>query len=157
MSEQTYTPVTFVEKRIKEYFLEKLPQYCEGEDAWTIHWSQSKTFTRPDDLFWLDFFFIPSEPFQQELGTGGRNRHKGIMQINICVPYDADISEDDDDVIGTSPMDICADDIARVFRRGVIFNGIRIVKFSKDSSALQMYDDFCCLPVSIYWEADLSN
>lgn len=156
MSEKTFIPVTYVEKTIKKYFLTNLPQYCEGDDAWTIHWNPTVTFSRPDDLYWLDFFFMNNEPFQQELGTGGRNRHKGVLQINICTPLDA-VKVTEDDPIGTSPMDICADDIARIFRRGVTFDGIRIVKCYKETSALEVYDDFCCLPISIYWEADLSN
>lgn len=156
MSEKTFVPVTYIEKKIKHYFLDKLPQYCSGDDAWELHWNPVKTFTRPDDLYWLDFFFMNNEPFQQELGTGGRNRHKGILQINICTPLD-DTKENEEDPIGTSSMDVCADDIARVFRRGVIFDGIRIVKCHKYTSALEVYDDFASLPLRIFWEADLSN
>lgn len=156
MSKETYVPVTYVDKKIKEYFLKELPQYCEGEEAWEIHWSQTKTFTRPDDLYWMDFTFHPAIPKQEALGTAGRNRFTGFTQISINVPLDSTETTEEDPV-GTSPLDICADDIARVFRRGVLIDGIRIVKFSKDSSALRVYDDFVSMPVSIYWWADLKN
>lgn len=146
----------YIDKKIKERFIEKLPQYCEGVDKWEIHWSPTQAFERPEDLFWLDFFFNPYEPSQKELGTGGRNRFEGFTQINICVPLNSDIVTDEDP-IGTSPAFICSADIERAFKRGDIFNGIQIVKFQEYTSALQVYDDFCFLPVRIFWRADLPN
>lgn len=156
MSKETLVTDLFVEKKIKEYFRDNLSQYVKGDDAWKINWTANKTFERPADLYWLDFKFLANPPFQQELGTGGRNRWQGIMQINICVPRDdasGDVSNDFED----SAMDICYQNIAKVFRRGVIFNGIRIIKCCRNTSAMQFYDDFCLLPVSIYWQSDLSN
>jgi hypothetical protein len=84
------------------------------------------------------------------------------MQINICVPLNEATTEESeetegDDTFGTSAMDTCYNDIARVFRRGVIFDGIRIYKTYRNPSAMQVYEDFCCMPVSIEWQADLSN
>ena len=162
MSVETYKSDTYIEKKLKKFFCDNLPQYVEGDDAWGINWHPNIAFERPDDLYWLDFFFIPAEPFQQELGTGGRNRWRGILQINICVPLNeatTDVSgeTEDEDIFGTSAMDKCYNDIARVFRRGVIFNGIRIHKTYRNTSAMQFYDDFCALPVTIEWQSDLSN
>lgn len=159
MSELTIKTDTYVEKKIKNYFKANLPQYIEGDDKWAINWSPNISFDRPDDLYWLDFFFSSNPPVQQELGTGGRNRWTGYIQINICVPLNEMTldDEEDDDTFGTSAMDKCFNDIAKVFRRGVIFDGIRIHKCYRNSSALQSYDDFCCLPVIIEWQADLSN
>jgi len=153
---------TYIDKKIKQYFKDNLSQYVEGDDAWGINWNPNIAFKRPDDLYWLDFFFNPSEPAQIELGTKGRNRWVGFMQINICVPLnEATIEEaeadSDDDTFGTSAMDTCYNDIARVFKRGVIFNGIRINKTYSIPSAMQVLDDFCSLPVRIEWQADLSN
>lgn len=161
-SKETLKTDTYVEKKLKQYFKDNLPQYVQGENAWGINWHPNIAFKRPDDLYWLDFFFLPNVPFQQELGTTGRNRWKGILQINICVPknemtVEDDVDSDEDDDFGTSAMDICYNDIARVFKRGVIFDGIRIHKTYRNTSALQVYDDFCCLPVTIEWQSDLSN
>ena len=162
MSVDTFKSDTYIEKQIISYFKENLSQYVEGPDAWKINWHPNMAFERPDDLYWLDFFFLPNAPVQQELGTGGRNRWSGIVQINICVPKDEHSSEEseeteDDDTYGTSAMDNCYNDIARVFRRGVIFKGIRINKTYRTTSAMQVYDDFCSVPVTIEWVADLSN
>lgn len=153
---ETLVTDLFVEKKIKQYFIDNLPQYVEGDEAWKINWSPNMAFERPDDLYWLDFFFLPNTPYQQEIGWGARNRWTGIMQINICVPKDDTLSTEDN-VFGNSAMDLCYEDIAKVFKRGTIFNGIRIAKTCRETSAMQVYDDFVCLPVSIYWQADLSN
>ena len=153
---------TYVEKKMKEHFKEALPQYVEGDDAWKINWHPNVAFERPDDLYWLDFFFLPGIPYQQELGNGGRNRWTGVLQINICVPkddtsLDDGVDSDGDDDFGSSAMDTCYNDIAEAFRRGTVFDGIRIHKCYRNTSAMQTYDDFCCLPVTIEWQADLSN
>lgn len=153
---------TYIDKKIKEYFKKNLPQYIEGDDAWGINWNPNISFKRPDDLYWLDFFFVPSEPKQIELGNNGRNRWSGFMQINICVPRNEATTEEsgddsDDDTFGTSAMDNCYNDIARVFKRGVTFDGIRIYKTYSITSAMQVLDDFCSLPVRIEWQTDLNN
>jgi hypothetical protein len=164
MSKDTFLSDTYIEKQLIKYFKQNLPSYVKGDDAWKINWHPNVSFERPDDLYWLDFFFLSNEPYQQELGTGGRNRWTGILQINICVPKDEfqlpnDDEEDDDESVtfGTSAMDTCYNDIAKVFRRGTIFNGIRISRTYRTTSAMQVYDDFCCMPVTIEWQADLSN
>lgn len=156
MSEKTILTDVYVEKKFKEYFKSKLSSYVEGEDSWHINWNPAKAFVRPDDLYWLDFYFLPNVPNQMELGTWGRNRWTGVVQINVCVPLDTS-AEDEEDIEDNSAMDTCFLDISRVFRRGVIFNGIRINKCYRNTSALQTYEDFCCLPVTIEWVADLSN
>lgn len=166
MSEKTYLSDTYIEKKIKQYFKTHLSQYCVGDDAWSIMWSPNMAFERPDDLYWLDMAFNSNPPTQREIGTYGRNAWNGYLQIGICVPLnetsliDEDAENEDDNdipVFGNSSMDKCFNDIARVFRRGVIFDGIRIVKCCRYTSALQIYDDFCRLPVRIFWQADLSN
>ena len=160
--EKTLVTDTYIEKKLKKYFRDNLPQYVEGPDAWKVNWSPNIAFERPSDLYWLDLFFIPGEPFQQELGNWGRNRWSGILQVNIYTPksevtVEDGIDTDEDDDFGTSAMDRCYNDIAEVFKRGVVFDGIRIHKCYRNTSALQVYDDFCALPVTIEWQADLSN
>lgn len=153
---------TYIDKKIKEYFKANLPQYIEGDDAWSICWNSNMTFTLPDDLYWLEFTFKPGVPSQGELGNTGRNRWDGEMQIDICVPINEATTEEsgddeDDDTFGTSAMDTCYNDIAKVFKRGVTFDGIRIYKTYRNSSAMQVYEDFCKMPVLIQWRAYLSN
>lgn len=149
----------YIENTLKNMFAEKLPQYVKGDDAWKINWNPNVVFERPDDLYWMDIFFIANEPYQAELGTDGRNVWTGFMQININVPKNDVVSGFDENGIYNeqSAMNKCYEDIAKVFRRGVIYKGVRIVKTSRNTSALQVYDDFCSMPVTIRWKAYLSN
>lgn len=110
----------------------------------------NEDFTRPIDsngnnLSWYELYFIPARPNQIELGTKGRSRWFGLMQINICVPR----------TWGTQELYQRYDDIAALFRSGLILEGVRIVRTYR-SSALDD-DDFYCLPVTIEWQADLDR
>lgn len=198
MSIDTFKNDLYIEKKMKEYFIKKLPQYVLLEDAakifltnvskktedeireelesilgkkivdkinedgWKINWHPNLSFIRPDDLYWMDFHFLTNDPMQIELGTGGRNRWSGFLQINICVPknemsLDKSGDESESDIFGSSAMDKCYLDISRVFRRGTIFDGIKIFKTRRYTSAMQVEEDFCWCPVRIMWTADLSN
>lgn len=95
---------------------------------------------------WLEMFILPTAPLQQELGTAGRNRWTFGLQININCPLDR----------GTGATDAVYDAIASQFRRGDIFDGIRILQTAYRSSA-RMYDDFYSVPVTIVAQADLDN
>lgn len=110
----------------------------------------NEDFIRPVDengsnLSWYELYFIPARPNQIELGTKGRSRWFGLMQVNICVPR----------TWGTQELYQRYDDIAALFRSGLILEGVRIVRTYR-SSALDD-DDFYCLPVTIEWQADLDR
>lgn len=110
----------------------------------------NEDFIRPIDdngsnLPWYELYFIPSRPNQIELGTKGRSRWFGLMQVNVCVPK----------TWGTQELYQRYDDIAALFRSGLILEGVRIVRTYR-SSALDD-DDFYCLPVTIEWQADLDR
>lgn len=98
------------------------------------------------DSIWFEMFILPSSPVQQELGTAGRNRWTFGLQININCPADK----------GTDAVDTVYNAIAAQFRRGDIFDGIRILQTAYRSSA-RMYDDFYSVPVTIIAQADLDN
>lgn len=102
-------------------------------------------FTKPEDGYWYELFFIPAEPLQIELGTEARSRWIGILQINVCVPKNS----------GTTPLNNRYENIAKLFRSGLIFNGIRIVRTYR-TSALDD-GDYYVLPVSVEWQADLER
>ena len=110
----------------------------------------NEDFKRPIDgngnnLAWYELYFIPARPTQIELGTKGRSRWFGLMQVNICVPK----------TWGTQELYQRYDDIAALFKSGLILEGVRIVRTYR-SSALDD-DDFYCLPVTIEWQADLDR
>ncbi len=107
-------------------------------------------FERPTDengniTTWYELFFITSEPQQIELGENGRTRWTGIMQINICVPK----------TFGRREVNDRYDEIANLFRSGIILENVRIIKTYR-TSALDD-DDYYCLPVTISWWADLDR
>lgn len=105
----------------------------------------NESFVRPADGHWLEFWFIPPEPFQKELFREARNRYIGLVQINIIVPNN----------IGTSAINARYETIAKQFRRGDIFNGVRIAKTYRDPASID--GDYYLVPVTIEWEADLDN
>lgn len=110
----------------------------------------NEDFNRPkDDLgindYWYELYFIPAAPNQIELGTTGRSRWVGIMQINVCLPK----------TWGTEELYERYDEIAKLFRSGLILEGVRIVRTYRSTSIDS--DDYFCLPVTIEWQADLDR
>ena len=107
-------------------------------------------FIRPVDengnnTFWYELYFIPAPPNQIELGTKGRSRWVGIMQVNICIPK----------TWGTDELNNRYDEIAALFRSGLILEGVRITRTYRATAVDD--DDFYCLPVTIEWQADLDR
>ena len=102
-------------------------------------------FTKPEDGYWYELHFIPAIPIQIELGTQARSRWMGILQVNVCVPKNS----------GTTPLNDRYENIAKLFRSGLIFNGIRIIRTYR-TSALDD-GDYYVMPVSIEWQADLDR
>ena len=98
------------------------------------------------DNIWFEIFSLHSQPHQQELGTVGRNRWNFGLQININSPRDK----------GTYDIDSVYDAIAAHFKRGDIFDGIRVLQTAYRSSA-RMLDDYYSVPVTVMVQADLDN
>lgn len=106
---------------------------------------QNKSFTRPSDGYWFELIFLPTTPYQQELGHDGGNRWNGILQVNICIPQNT----------GTAAANARYNKIYSAFPRGFITNGIRILSVAHTSA--RAVDDYCSMSVSIAWQADLAN
>ena len=98
------------------------------------------------DKIWFEIFPLRAQPFQQELGASGRNRWISGAQININCPKG----------IGTYDLDSVYDAIAARFRRGDIFDGVRVVQTAYRSSA-RIADDYYSVPVTVMFQADLEN
>lgn len=134
-----------VEKILTESFLNMTPPLArKNKDGYENVSFPNKTFKRPNGM-WFDIAFINDRPNQWELGTSGRSRWLGIMQINVCYPKG----------VGTEGIEDAFERIASHFRRSSIHDGIRIKRTYRSSARL--YDDFYAVPVSIEWEADLDR
>ena len=134
-----------VEKILTESFLNMTPPLVrKNKDGYENVSFPNKTFKRPNGM-WFDIAFINDRPNQWELGTSGRSRWLGIMQINVCYPKG----------VGTEGIEDAFERIASHFRRSSIHDGIRIKRTYRSSARL--YDDFYAVPVSIEWEADLDR
>lgn len=106
----------------------------------------SRDVLKSKDRVWFEIFPLHSKPSQQELGAGGRNRWNFGLQININSPKD----------FGTYETDTVYDAIAAQFKRGDIFDGIRVLQSAYRSSA-RLHDDFYSVPVTVMVQADLEN
>ena len=106
----------------------------------------NKAQKRPTDDIWFEIFPLHGQPFQKEWGTHGRNRWVSGIQINMNRPKD----------FGTDDFDEAYDFIAANFKRGDIFNGIRVLKTAYRSSA-RLLDDYYSEPVTVMVQADLDN
>ena len=153
---------TYIEEKIRERFLtidttitsddgEEIDLLTKNENSngdviYTNIQMPNVAFTRPATGLWFEFLPIPTQPTQQELGTSGRNRWTFGLQINICYPKD----------YGTYDINTAFNAIAGKFKRGDIFDGIRILNTANRSSA-RAYDDFYSVPVTIIAQADLDN
>lgn len=98
------------------------------------------------DCIWFEIFPLHSSPHQQELGATGRNRWTFGLQININSPRD----------VGTYDIDTVYDLISAQFKRGDIFDGIRVLQTAYRSSA-RLADDYFSVPVTVMVQADLDN
>ncbi len=98
------------------------------------------------DNIWFEIFPLHLPPSQQELGRSGRNRWTFGLQININSPRN----------FGTNDIDTVYDAIAAQFKRGDIFDGIRVSNTPYRSSA-RIKDDYYSEPVTVMVQADLEN
>jgi hypothetical protein len=107
----------------------------------------NKTFDKSNWLAegWYELDMIPGEPYQAELGTGGRNRWVGIMQITVCVPLN----------VGKTMANARYDAIAGLFPRGAYFSGVEITNVYRGPESTE--SDHYRLPVVIAYRADLEN
>lgn len=105
----------------------------------------NQKFERPFDGYWYELNFIPAQPMQMELGTNGRLRWVGILQVNVCTPKND----------GTKAVNDRYDEIASMFRQGLIIEGVRISKVYRTSAVDD--GDYYCMFVSINWQADLDR
>lgn len=144
----------YIWQKIRKRFQDVITEFDDERNArpetMTVYNSvviePNETDNRPADELWFEIFPLPSMPHQQELGASGRNRWSFGLQININSPKDR----------GTYDIDEAYDFIASRFKRGDIFDGIRVTQTAYRSSA-RLYEDFYSVPVTVTVQADLNN
>lgn len=148
-------------KKVKERFFSMTKKNEEGEiidfpyfikdgDEITNVIEPNTAKERPTDELWFEIFPLHSQPHQQELGKSGRNRWNLGLQININTPKNSSV------YYGTDAVDDAYDFIAENFKRGDIFDGIRVTQTAYRSSA-RLLDDYYSEPVTVMLQADLEN
>lgn len=154
---------TYVEKRLVKYLYSLLTPLVEA--GWGFNY-RTADFERPESLKWFDVFFLTNTPYQKELGTTGRNRYTGILQINVN--YDVtdisikDLLGTDDEIQFAEESENNPDNVYNLlckgFKRGIVIDkGIRIVSCSRTSSAVLDDDsDHYTDVVTVTWQSDLS-
>ena len=157
---------TYIWQKVRKRFLETPPLVDENENETEIIQKEYDEFGEitayinvvdPNDIkkredlaskdnIWFEIFPLHAPPHQQELGKVGRNRWNFGLQININSPRNR----------GTYDVDSVYDAIARQFKRGDIFDGIRVLQTAYRSSA-RLLDDYYSEPVTVMVQADLDN
>lgn len=137
---------TYIWQKIRQRFQDVIAEYDEEKSVTSVIIEPNETANRPSDELWFEIFPLHGMPHQQELGTVGRNRWSFGLQININSPKDN----------GTYAIDEAFDFIAGKFKRGDIFDGIRVLQTAYRSSA-RVYEDFYSVPVTVMVQADLDN
>ena len=105
----------------------------------------NEPFERPEDGYWYELFPAPAKSVDAYLGSMEDVRWAGVLQINICAPVNS----------GLKPLNERYESIAKLYRRGAIIDGIRIIR-SDRTSAIED-GDFYVMPVQIVWEANLER
>ncbi len=137
---------TYIWQKIRQRFLDVITDFDGEKCVTSVVIEPNLTDIRPEDNLWFEIFPLHAQPIQKELGTTGRNRWTFGLQININSPKDK----------GTYDIDEAFDFIAGRFKRGDIFDGIRVLQTAYRSSA-RLYEDFYSVPVTVMVQADLDN
>lgn len=139
---------TYIYDKVLQRFRDVIDEFNMEHGYSCVVFEPNDTDTRPQNELWFEIFQLHSQPFQQELGRAGRNRWTFGLQININGSRSA--------ISGTNAYDEAYDYIAAHFKRGDIFDGIRVLKTAYRSSA-RIQDDYYSVPVTVMVQADLPN
>ena len=139
---------SYIYQKILQRFKDVIDEFNMAHGYSCVIFEPNDTGTRPANELWFEIFQLHAQPSQQELGTTGRNRWTYGLQININGSRNY--------FTGTEAYDEVYDFIAAHFKRGDIFDGIRVLQSAYRSSA-RVQDDYYSEPVTIMVQADLDN
>lgn len=110
-----------------------------------VAFDRSKFMDKAGNYGWLDVLFVPFRHIQAELGTNGKNRWHGYLQINVCCPKG----------VGVKYTNNVFDAISKHFPEGHITDGLYITGVDRDIGTSDT--DFFFTPVRIYWKATIDR
>ncbi len=139
---------SYIYEHVLQRFKDVIDEFNMEHGYSCVVFEPNDTGNRPQDELWFEIFELHGSPSQQELGSTGRNRWTFGLQININGSRAS--------ITGTSAYDEAYDYIAAHFKRGDIFDGIRVLQTAYRSSA-RIQDDYYSVPVTIMVQADLEN
>jgi hypothetical protein len=89
------------------------------------------------------FTLLPAEPVQETVGINGRDRHRGLVQVDLFFPKDE----------GTTAANQAVDALMAAFPRGTTLaltsHTVHIETVRRDSA--YVYESFYAVPVLIRW------
>lgn len=109
-----------------------------------------KSFTPSASAWYRVSYTTTDEPIAAEVGTAGRNRHTGMLQIDVFYPKANQ---------GEGPVRQEGERIAATMKRGDVFtSGGQSVRITS-SAASRCFEEeeWLHVPVKIWWRADVAN
>lgn len=106
-----------------------------------------KSFT-PGSTAWYRVSFVTTEqPVAAEIGVNGRNRHTGMLQIDVFYPKANQ---------GEGLVRQEAERVASLFKRGDVLSSLVRITSSAASRCFEE-ESWLHVPVKIWWRADIEN
>jgi hypothetical protein len=107
-------------------------------------------FTRPPDgAPWAQAHFMPEDAQVATLGIGGKDRHQGLLQVDVNLPP----------LAGTAEASTVVGDLRRAFSLGRVFTygatSVRVTSFKGPRS--REVDGYYRRSVTITWQAEISR
>lgn len=105
----------------------------------------------PSSTAWYRVSFVTTEePVAAEIGTNGRNRHTGMLEIEVFYPKSN---------AGEGAVRTEGERIAATMKRGDVFtsNGQNVRITSSAASRCYEEEEWLRVPVMIWWRADVAN
>lgn len=110
-----------------------------------VAFDRSKFMDKAGNYGWLDVLFVPFRHIQAELGTNGKNRWQGYLQVNVCCPKG----------VGVKYTNNVFDAISKHFPEGHITDGLYITGVDRGIGTPCI--DFFFTPVRIFWKATIDR
>lgn len=131
----------------------RVPLFVEKSGDFIDIKYEFEDFKRPNTGCWYALHFLPSQPYQKELGKSGMNEWRGVFQIDVCVLKSIRTITPKFGV--QDYFDSAYASIAEVMKRGVYKDRVHITGIG-NSSAIDN-DDYYSMPISVTWYCDLIN
>ena len=97
----------------------------------------------------IQVFHVPLRTSPMSLGYGGYTDHRGVVQLNMCVPSD----------FGTLAAILLADKMTGTIRRGIVttYNSVPVRISAISVGSMDIQKAWAILPVTINWQCYLPD